>query len=144
MTERLLAELNKVAPISVVHLSDGDSPSVTIQFRDDATAAQKDAAYRVLAAFDWSEAAQRTWEEARQREQAKGLTLGLAADSLARRAGDWVTFQLLVQVVTAFNALRERVPAPPSLLPPALPVPTWGQFLQDVQKRIDAETRPGA
>jgi hypothetical protein len=70
-TTRLHEEVEAVCPIiGVVVPTEGNSATVTIQFAASATGAQKTAAQNVVNTFDWSDAAQATWTNTKQRSGA--------------------------------------------------------------------------
>lgn len=71
MTERLTAAVSVVCPIHGVSVrTPGDSSTVRIDFRYEATPEQRAAAQAVVDGFDWSEAAQSAWELTRNRTTA--------------------------------------------------------------------------
>lgn len=84
-TARLDSLIRPVAPIDGISVgTPGDSSTVRIDFRDDATPQQRAAARAVVDSFDWSDAAHAAWEDDRQPER-KALRVA-AASALAANA----------------------------------------------------------
>lgn len=84
-TQRLDALVRAAAPIHGVGVGTlGDSSTVRIDFRPDATPEQRAAAQAVVDSFDWSDAAQSAWEADRVPER-KALRAA-AATALAANA----------------------------------------------------------
>jgi hypothetical protein len=81
----------------------GEGPGCTVTYLPGSTQQQQDAGAAILAAFDWSAAAQAAWLTARQRERA-GILLGLAdAEYKLLRAVAGV-------LVDEINTLRQNLP----------------------------------
>lgn len=63
--------MRAVCPLEGVSVGkSGDSSTVRVDYRADATDQQKEAAQAALASFDWSDAAQDAWQEQQDRSRA--------------------------------------------------------------------------
>lgn len=106
---RLNAVCSAAAPVLGVSVGTlGESSTVRIDFRPEATAEQRAAAQAVVNAFDWSPEAQAAWEADRQPER-KALRMAAAqaiADNLAYLA---LATPTAVQVRQQTDALTRQV-----------------------------------
>jgi hypothetical protein len=98
--ERLHANLAAVCPIDGV--GGPESASARIDYRPEATQPQRAAAAAVLAAFDWSDAAQQQWEADQHPERRD-----LRADAQQALA-DNATFLAIASPSNAQNAAQVR------------------------------------
>ena len=71
MIARLTESITDVCPIHGIQ--GGTQATATIDFKPEATAEQRAAAEAALAAFDWSDAAQSTWERQKRRDAAVAM-----------------------------------------------------------------------
>jgi hypothetical protein len=109
--QRLRAVLGALAPIDNVSVPNGtfgDSAQVVITFNVSATQPQKDAANAALVAFDWSDAAEATWEA--QQDPDKTALFAAAANAVSNN----VTFLGLAtptnaQAVAQVQALTQQM-----------------------------------
>lgn len=123
--KRLHDQVLAVCPIVGVAIGTfGVSSSVVISFDPAATAGQRTAAQGVVNAFDWSDAAQATYDNLQQRTAASNcVTESSAAGKLERATAgvlvdeinslrQWITsFKAAVAAATTFADLKTRVAA---------------------------------
>lgn len=130
VTLRLHQTLQAVCPIVSVALTGATGPA-TIFYDPSATAQQIAAAQNALANFDWSDAAQTTWENLQDRTAADTLLTDPAPANKVQRAAilalvdyvnsleSWITqFTAAVAASTNLANLQSRVAAltvPPSI-----------------------------
>lgn len=85
--QRLHVLVSVAAPIEGVSIGTvGDSATVRIAFRPEATAPQRAAAQSVVDGFDWSQAAQDAWEDAQEAD------LAALRDQAAQAIADITTY----------------------------------------------------
>lgn len=81
---RLTDAVSAVCPIHGIQ--GGTQSTAQIDFKDEATTEQRAAAESVLAAFDWSDAAQVAWERKKRRDAAVALLNSSEPTMIAVRA----------------------------------------------------------
>lgn len=102
----------------------GDGPTLTMSFLAETTQAQKDTAAAILAAFDWSDAAQNAWLLQLERDEAVAIFDGTDGAARVSRAmtyimvdeinslRGWITsFKAAVAAATNLANLQTRVAA---------------------------------
>ena len=122
MIDRLHVAIAAVCPI--VGLS-GSQGAIRIDYAQNATQAQREAAVAALAAFDWSQAAHDTWVTTRTRTTAKAWVLGQSMEAKAVRA-------LALVLLDEVNKLRTRA----GMTPPSY---TEQQLLDAYLAKIDTQ-----
>jgi hypothetical protein len=121
---RLHATVAAVAPVQgVTYTTHGDGSAVRVDYDPAATDAQRRAAADVVAAFDWSDAAQGAWEAQQARGRAGDRPGGGGDVDYAVRALGVALALRLNELYAAYNADRQArglapfVPGPLSACP---------------------------
>lgn len=100
---RLDSEL-RAAGVPIDGVSGGPPPApVRVDYRPGATAAQRDQGAQIVAAFDWSDTAQRAWEDARRPER-KDLR-----DAAAQAVSDIDAYLAVTAPTNAQNLAQVRL-----------------------------------
>lgn len=111
-TSRLDAATRAVCPIDGVSVDAAtDPPAVRIDYRPEATADQRAAAEAAVAAFDWSDTAQQTWEAGQNAAAAGALLASGESVPRAVRASDAVGYELRNNAAETLGALIEVLTA---------------------------------
>jgi hypothetical protein len=101
--ERLLSTLRAVAPVSDIGIGTrGDPSSVRVSYSSTPTPSQGSAVASALASFDWSDAAQATWELAQNPERKTLL------DAAAQAVADLDSYLALASPTNAQVAAQVR------------------------------------
>jgi len=106
----------------------GEGPAVVVSYQAWATQAQQTAGAAIVAAFDWSDAAQQAWEASRAKDNAAGLFVSGDLAALVVRAvvgltiaelndiRQWVAaFKVQTAAATSLANLQARVATLPAM-----------------------------
>lgn len=99
--ERLTVAVSAVCPIHGI--TGGTQATATPDYKAEATTEQRAAAEAALAAFDWSDAAQATWERQKRREASVALINSTAPEMVVVRALATVVRRRVSALLTALG-----------------------------------------
>lgn len=105
----------------------GSQGLVRVDYQTSATAQQRTQGAVIVAAFDWAESAQTTWQNQQDRAAAKAV-LASATDAQAK-----ILRAVAMVCLDEINALRAAVT-------PTLPARTMNQFRNAIANKIDGGT----
>jgi len=107
---RIHAAVSAACPIVGVSVgTPGDSATVRVDYAPGSTAEQRDAADAVVAAFDWSDAAQAVWEQTQNIYGAAALLQSGDAVPRAVRASDSVGYELRNNIAEVVGVLIDHI-----------------------------------
>jgi hypothetical protein len=110
MLNRLSSAVSSVCPVVGISVAVyGDSSTVRIDFRDEATTEQRTAAQSAVDAFDWSQQAQSAWEQQQNRLGAAALMTDGGSVPRAVRASDVVSYQLRNNVAEVLGVVIDHI-----------------------------------